>query len=661
MTARSRTRCGLLVFFVLLGAAAIGARLYQLQIQHCDRFRARAADQHRREVVVQATRGAILDRTGRDLAVSLKTQSLFAHPWRVEDPELAAAMLARAIDVPRATLLRRLRSEKPFVYLRRALSPEQVEAVQALELPVGPNHPFGFSPEPRRFYPHGERAVHVIGFANVDGVGVEGIERQYDDVLQGDPTVFLAQRDARNGQLLQRVRDPERKSHSVVLSLDLALQHIAERELDRAMSDTGARAATAVLLDPTSGEVLALANRPTADLASYGRSTSNQRTNRAVVHYFEPGSTFKIVTMAAVLERGRVGSNQHINCENGSYTVGGRTIHDTSRNGYLTPREILARSSNIGMVKMVRTLQSTELHATMQRFGFGHDTGIELPGESAGMVRDVAKWSGQSQDSIAFGQEIGVTALQLASAIGAVANDGVLMPPRIVLGTMGPDGRVERQRAPAGRRVVSSEVARQLREMLEGAVTSGTGSRAADSGYRLAGKTGTAQIAVAGSGYSDTEYMASFGGLGPTRAPRLACLVVLDSPRGDRHQGGQVAAPVFSRIMVDALRYLRVPAESAVRPPVLLTAARVESARRIAIERNAARGTVPDVRGLALRDAVTALARHGYRAQIDGEGVVASQRPAPGAPLDADKPCRLQLRPARPLPSASDGARRTGG
>jgi cell division protein FtsI (penicillin-binding protein 3) len=361
-----------------------------------------------------------------------------------------------------------------------------------------------------------------------------------------------------------------------------------------------------------------------------------------------------------VLERGRVGRRQLFDCENGRWTVGGRTIHDTSRNRYLTPAQILARSSNIGMAKLVRTLQPAELHETVLRFGFGAATGIELPGESRGMVRDVASWSGTSRDSIAFGQEVGVTALQLAAAIGAVANDGVLVPPRVVLGTMDPDGRVERARRPEPRRVISSAVAEELRGMLERVITSGTGTRAGDSGYRLAGKTGTAQIAVPGSGYSDTEYMASFGGFGPTNAPRLACLVVLDRPRGDRYHGGQVAAPAFSRIMSDALRYLHVPAAASTPPPVLLAADSTPATRRRAAERTAPRGTVPDVRGLSLRDAVATLARHGYRAQVEGEGVVATQRPAPGASLDANAPCRLRLRPQSRVAATGD-ARRTGG
>jgi cell division protein FtsI/penicillin-binding protein 2 len=663
MKVAKRSRCALLVLVVLLAATAIGARLYQLQVQHRDRFRTRAEDQHRREVVVQATRGAILDRHGRELAMSLETQSLFAHPWRVEDPELAAAMLSSVIDVPHSTLLRRLRSEKPFVYLRRFLDPQQVAAVRRLDLPIGENQPFGFSGEAKRFYPRGKLAVHVIGYATIDGDGVEGIEKQFDRVLKGDPTVYLAQRDARNGQLLQLIRGPERESRAVVLSLDVVLQHVVERELDRAMVETGARAASAILLDPSTGEVLALANRPSADLSHYGRATDEQRKNRALVNYFEPGSTFKIVTMAAVLERGRVRMDERFDCENGLLTIGRRRIRDTRPHALLTPPEILAKSSNIGMVKVVQRLEARELFDTIERFGFGRRTGIELPGESEGLLHTVSRWSGLSQSSLSFGQEVGVTALQLVTAMSTIANDGVQIRPRVVLATRDAEGRHLPLERPAPRRVIPVSVAHELRDMLELVIASGTGRRAAVPSYRLAGKSGTAQIAIKGGGYSDTDYTASFGGFGPSRSPRLVGLVVLDSPLGDRHQGGQVAAPTFSRIMADALRHLHAPTDGEARLDTLAVRASPEPPRREPVERPTAPGTVPDVRGLSLREAVSTLAEHGYRAQIQGNGSVTAQRPAAGSPLEPGRPCTLSLgrsRRRRPAGAAS-GTGRTDG
>jgi len=576
MTRANRIRLLIVMGLVVVMAGAIGARLYQLQVWHCEGFRARAESQHQRKFEVQATRGAILDRNGRELAVSLKTQSLFAHPWKVENPQHNAALLAPVLGVSRRELLQRLRSDKPFVYLRRFLDPEMAQAVRGLELPLGNGQPFGFQTEPKRYYPQGKLAVHVIGYATIDGDGVEGVEQRFDSVLQGDPTVYLALQDARNGQLRQLVRAPERESLDVVLSIDMVLQHIVERELDAAMRETGAREASAILLDPNTGQILALANRPAAALDRYAEATDAERLNRAVVSMHEPGSTFKFIPMAAVLERNRLRPDEGFYCEKGSFRVGRRTIRDVASYKTLTARQVMAKSSNIGMVKITRKLQRQELWETIDRFGFGKVTGIELPGECAGRLQPVSAWSGLSQDSLAFGQEIGVTPLQMATAIATVANDGVRVPPRVVLGTRDPDGRLRRFTPPGPERVIDVKVARELQRMLEGVVKSGTGTRAAVPGYRIAGKSGTAQVALAG-GYSESEYVASFGGFGPVGRPRVAGLVVLHSPAGDRYHGGQVAGPIFGRIMSGALRHLRVPADT---PPRTESFARLAAVRR---------------------------------------------------------------------------------
>ena len=458
------------------------------------------------------------------------------------------------------------------------------------------------------------------------------------------------------------IRAPEKRPQSVVLTLDVVLQHIVERELTRAMRETGSLAATAILVEPATGEVLALANRPAANLSHYGQSTPEARLNRAFVHFYEPGSTFKIVSMAAALERERVRPNQRFDCENGLLQVGNRRIRDISPHALLTPAEILAKSSNIGMVKVVDTLRADELWETIDRFGFGHRTRIELPGESPGVLRPVAGWSSQSQDSLAFGQEIGVTSLQLVTAFATIANDGIQVPPRVVLGSRDDGQRIDRSRQrPTPRRIISAGVARDIRDMLERVVTSGTGTRAAVGGYRIAGKSGTAQIARAEGGYSPDRHMASFGGFAPSDTPRVALLVVLDSPRGDDY-GGHVAAPVFARIMTDALRYLRVPSEKGPRPGITSRPPNSTDRARRRPARETTAGTVPDVRGLSLREAVTSLADHGYRTTASGHGVVTAQKPAAGSPMDAGKPCNLSLERLTPHRVAARGAAvRTGG
>ena len=647
MTRVNRFRIVLHGIVVVLAAAGIGARLYQLQIQNKDRFRERAEVQHQDEFTVQAKRGLILDRNGRELAISLDTESLFVHPWGVEDPARAAELLSPALKLPRRELLAKLKSERRFVWLRRFLDADTVRAIRALELPLGPGKPFGFETEPRRFYPRGRTGVHVVGYANIDGEGIEGVERRFDDLLRGDPTVWLALKDARSGVTRQLLRAPERESQDLVLTIDLVLQHLVERELDQAMRDTGAKAATGIVLVPASGQLLALANRPAADPNRFGSATDAERVNRALVHIYEPGSTFKFVPMSAALEAGRVHPSQRIYCERGLYTVGRRKIHDGSPHELLTPRQILAKSSNIGMVKVAHTLNRSELHDAILGYGFGNRTGIELPGESPGLFSPAERWSDYSQASLAFGQEIGVTAIQMASALGALANDGVQVAPRVALGWRDSAGRLHRLAPPVGRHVVSPWVAREVRSMLESVVQAGTSTRAAIPGYRVAGKSGTAQKAVPG-GYSETDYIASFGGMAPADDARVVVLVVLDTPAGPIHQGGRVAAPVFARIMRDALRHLRVPSDAALTVSGELgTATKTAQAQRerekvlVAVPNSA--GRVPDVSGLSLREAVSTLAAHGYRSYVRGSGVVVQQRPAPGTELAGGATCVVRL------------------
>ena len=559
MTDRVRGRVIVLLCGVLLSAGAIGARLVFLQVVRCDKLRSRAGNQHWREIEVPATRGAVLDREGRELALSLATESFFAHPRRVKEPERAARLLAPVLGESAPELLARLRSDKPFVYLERSLDPERAAAVRALDLPIGNSLAFGFHPSFKRYYPQGRLAVHVIGFANIDGRGIEGIERQFDEDLRGEPAHYVVMQDGNNGLVQQKEVDlPEKQPSDVVLTIDLVLQHVVERELDRALEDTGASAASAIVLDPVSGDVLALANRPAADPNHYGTAGSDERTNRALVHQYEPGSTFKVVTLAAALEHGRVELGQVFDCEQGSYSYHGRLIRDIARHGALSTREIFETSSNVGMVKIVQRLGAQDLYETIEHFGFGRRAGIELPGELPGKLEPVSAWNGQTQTSLAFGYEVGVTVLQMASALATIANEGERMPPRIVLGLRGADGRFHPEARPSPERAIDARTARTMGDLMEGVVLRGTGTRAKVPGYRVAGKSGTARKIVDGQ-YSSTQFIASFGGFAPRTAPRLVALVVLDSPRGGEAYGGLVAAPVFLRIMGDALTRIRAP------------------------------------------------------------------------------------------------------
>ena len=657
MESKARNRVALFALGVIVLCAAIGARLLQLQVFRSDELEAQARRQHQQMIEIGGERGAILDRNGRDLAISVATSSLFAHPPRVQDPARAARALSAAIDVPESKILEKLRSDSPFVWLKRRLDPRAARAVEALPLPIGPGKPFGLESEAKRFYPQGSLAAQVVGFANIDQVGLEGIEQAFNETLRSDTTAYLAVRDGRGGMVLRLARPPSKLSEDVVVTLDLGLQHVVERELERTFVESGARAAAAILIDPATGQILALANRPTADPNRFGEATTEGKRNRAVVDMYEPGSTFKVVTAAAALDLGTVTPERPFDCQNGAIQVASARIRDHHPYGVLSVREILEKSSNVGIIKVGRTIPPARFDEYVRRFGFGKRTGLELPGEQRGMFTPLERWSALTPASMAMGQEIAVTALQTASAIATVANDGVRVPPRIVLGTRDAEGAFHPAPAPEPVRVISIETARTLRGILEGVVARGTGQRAAVPGYRIAGKTGTAQKVDPHGGYSHTQFMASFVGFGPADAPRIAGIVLLDSPSLGGYYGGQVAAPAFGRIFADALAYLRVApdtcppaAEEAPSPDRLVAEARSskpaagdaeEEAPRVPIA--TAPGQVPDVLELSLREAVAALAAHGYRARVEGQGTVLAQAPPPGTPLAPGRLCSLRL------------------
>lgn len=647
-----RTRVVIVAMAVALSAVAVAVRLAFLQVVETERLRGRAQRQHQQVIEVGGRRGSIIDREGREFAVSINTQSLYAHPPRVKDPDRLARLLAPYIARPEPELRALLRSDEPFVWLQRRLDPQNSRAIAKLDPQIGRGGPIDFQEEPKRFYPQGSLAVHVVGFADVDQNGLEGIEKTYDGALQGDSTKYLAVRDAKGTMLLQPLRPPARRSHDVVLTIDLVLQHVVERELDLAMKETGARAASAILLDPKTGQVLALANRPTVDPRAYGKGPLEARRNRAIEYVLEPGSTFKVVSAAAAIEHGTVTPDRRFDCT--SFTVAGKSYTDVHKYGVLSVREILEHSSNVGMVQVGRTISRERLRDTIVRFGFGRRTGIELPAERNGNITSLARMSATSPAAMSIGYEVEVTPLQIAQAYATIANDGMLVPARIVLGTRDEDRRFVAEEPPEARRVVSARTAATMTSMMEGVVVRGTGSNARVSGYRIAGKTGTAKKVLPGSGYTISDYYASFGGFGPLRDPALVGFVVLDTPRGGFYYGGLVAAPVFSRIMADALAYLRVaPDDDPWEARRVELEARAEKRRAKKDDQEAdgaaptllvtSAGQVPDLRGRTSREAVAALIARGYRARIEGVGVVVRQIPSAGSPVSAGQVCTLRL------------------
>ncbi len=632
-------RLRLLLVLFLLNAALVLARTAQLQVGQHDELSRIARSQYLNDVKVPARRGHIFDRGGEPLAISLDVPSVYANPAAIVDARAAAKALAPVLAQSVASLYQRLNQDRLFVWLKRQVSPEVEAKVRALGI-AG----VATTKESRRFYPHRELASQVLGFTNVDAVGIEGVERSFEEVLKGEPQVVVTERDARGRAVLQGGLDPEQRTSGadVFLSLDLQIQHAAEAALAHAAGATRALAGMAVVLDVESGDVLANAVWPAfnPNVTSSARPAATR--NRVVTDMFEPGSTIKPLVVAGALESRTVKSNASFFCENGSFEIADRTISDTKPHGWLNLTGIIQKSSNIGAAKIGETLGKQRLAEWLRAYGFGARTGISFSGEAAGIVRDPAKWSGVSVATISYGHGVAVTALQLALAYRVLAADGRYRAPRLVTAVRSPGG--ERLTVPLGeeRQVLSRKTTQEVRAMLEAAVgPGGTGGLAAVPGYRVAGKTGTAQKPdLVTGGYTSDSFMAAFTGYLPAEAPRVVIAVVLDEP-GTQHTGGAVAAPVFAEIGAAAMRVLGVLPNEPVAAPLAPVAREEVMARVQALESPVAskpagqEGTVPSFAGLS---AAEALARFfetdiGLELELLGSGHVVRQEPVAGTRL----------------------------
>ncbi len=543
-----------------LWSAGMGWRLLDLQVGQAERLRGLARRQQEQVVTLDARRGLLYDRSGRELAMSIEVDSVFGIPADIDDPARTAAALAPALGLEQAALpalTARLTGDRLFVWIRRKVDPAARARVEALGLKG-----VAFAKEHRRFYPHGDLAAHALGWVGMDNKGMDGLELALDGKVRGRDGQVYALRDARRAPFLKVARREPVPGDGVMLTLDETIQHVAQRELRAAVRETGAVAGSVVVMEPATGDVLALAAEPTFDLNRPAGAPADVRRNRMVVDAYEPGSTFKVVTMAAALEKGLIRPSDLIDCQHGAIRVAGAILHDHKSFGVLSASEVLAHSSNVGAIKIGLRLRAADFHDSMKRFGFGARTGAELPGESPGLLRDPDDWSGVSQATLSFGQEVAVTPLQLATAISAVANGGVLRPPRLVLGQTAPDGTVVTRSEPRpSKRILEQRTALILKEMMVGVVEEGTAKGARLPGYRVAGKTGTAQKIGPDGRYASGSYVASFVGFAPAEDPRLTILILLDEPDGPLFHGGDVAAPVFHRIALAALRQMGVPPE----------------------------------------------------------------------------------------------------
>ncbi len=632
----------LLLLFVVYGRAV------QLQVFDQDKLEGMARDQYVRNIEIPARRGDIFDRRGSPLAQSVEVDSIAVDPSMLPDVKEAAKVLAKKVHVDPRELLERLQRGRRFAWVKRQATTSEVASVKALNWPA-----IVFNKEPRRFYPQRELAAHVIGLSGSKGEGLEGLELAFNDELAGQTSRLAATRDARGRKLLTNgTVDPlERQGASMTLTLDRHLQYVAEKALNKAVQDTKAAAGMVVALDPKTGELLALANHPPFNPNTPRDVSHDHMRNRAALDTFEPGSTMKPFVIAAALEQAVVRPGDSFDCEKGAWRVGRHTINDTHPYERLELTEILQVSSNICMGKIAQLLGRERLVKAYQDFGFAQRTGLALPGEGRGVIPfPRAEVSLVTQS---FGQGLTTTAVQIASGFGALANGGVLMRPYLVSKVTDPDGVVLLENHPTPvRQVVSRTNAERVIAMLEKVVgPKGTAPRARLEGYRVAGKTGTAQkVDPVAGGYSDKR-IASFVGLLPAQDPRLVIAVVIDEPRTNVY-GGIVAAPAFKEIATAAMTHMGVPPDG--------EAPRVEVARAVAPsgEKEVAAVTeeapddggsgnirVPDVSGKAGREAIASLLAASLEPRVEGSGRVVSQSPPPGSRVVRGTRVTLEMEP----------------
>lgn len=531
-------------FFVVVLLALFG-RAFELQVVKGEEFRSRAASQHVRTVEIAPRRGVIYDRNGAELAVSQRTATIYATPYLVEDAAAAAAKLAPILGLSVEEVQSSLSRRSGFSYVARKVDTEVGRRIAELGI-----RGVGVYPEEKRVYPRGPLAPQVLGYVGTDNVGLAGVEQYYDSVLAGEGGRRDEVRDPFGKSLAVLLNQEGVEGGSLVLTLDEDMQNAVEQVLVEVVEEFEAKRACALVLQPDSGEILAMANAPLFDTNAFGEADAEARRNATVTDQFEPGSTFKTIVAAAALEKGLVTPETVLEL-GPSIKVADRTVgeaHDVAAVRNLTVTQILAQSSNVGAIMLGQRIGKEELVEVIRRFGFTSPLGIDYPGEAAGMMLKPDEWSGSTIANVPIGQGISVTPLQLTTAYATIANDGVQMQPHLV-----------RQEEPAeGHRVIAAEVAEQLRQMLEVTVTDGTGGGARVEGYAVAGKTGTAQkVREDGPGYSQDSFISSFIGMVPAEDPQLVILVMVDEPT-TQYYGSVVAAPAFSKIADFALKHLEI-------------------------------------------------------------------------------------------------------
>ena len=654
--------CTVLAIFLVL-FVALFSRAFQLQILSGKELKARAQQQHVKTLPMLPERGIIFDRNGEKLAASVMMDSICANPSKIRDPKTFATQMATLLDMDRDVILKRISGKKNFCWIARRVSPEKAKSIEFIK-----GDAVFIVKEPQRIYPNGELAGQILGFVGTDSDGLEGLEIKYDKYLKGTSQTLVWSRDAKGHWLYPRVEKASASQErdaavNLVLTIDSRMQYLVENQLKAAVLSKEAKGGYAIAMNPKTGEILALANQPSFDPNFYSKAKPGNAKNRAISDCFDPGSTFKPFLMAAALEEKVVRENDHIFCENGNYQVANRVIHEAQKKGHgtLSVREIMKYSSNIGCVKISEKLGKEKFYGYIKNFGFGAKTGIEMYGESPGLLRPVNAWSRVDTSTIAFGQGISVTAVQLLSAISAIANQGVLMKPYLVRALVDKDGKVIEQFSPTVvRSVISPKTAQIVTSFMTGVVQDddGTGRNARITNLIVAGKTGTSQkFDFSRGAYSSQKVRTSFIGFFPAKDPQIAMLISLDEPQRDK-SGGAAAAPVFKKVGEQMLTcfksYVRDPAlfaqekKSFSHPSQIKLVSATHTIEDILQKSSRTYGedesVIPNFQGMSVRDVLKKARERGIELKIQGSGWAVSQAPQPGVPIRSNPFCLVSFK-----------------
>lgn len=642
-----RFRIYLVGFFFIAGLGIVLARAYQLQILEQDRLKAIARGGYVGTIKLPPKRGTIYDREGHELALSVEVGSIYAHPKRINEKRKAAEKLSGLLEERQHDILRILDKKSPFVWIKRKIAPNQARKVAELGIDG-----VGVTTETRRYYPNKEIAAHLIGFTGADNQGLEGIERKYDDILKGPHISLIQMRDAMSRPFA--VSRPTPSGHGmkdIILTIDKDIQYKAQEALRLAVKKAKARAGHCIVLDPVTGEILAMAVVPEFNPNIFSNYKPYQWRNRIVADCFEPGSTIKAFLLAASLEENVVTPNTKFDCENGKYRIGSHVIHDTHKHSVMSVSDIVGHSSNIGAIKVGEKLGYATFCKYLKKFGFGSKTHIDLLGERKGFVRPADKARTIDKATIFFGQGMTTTSLQLAVAMGAIANGGKLMRPYVVKSVLDESGRAIEQTYPKMvDRVLSPETATKVTRVLERVVSAeGTAPKADISGFKVAGKTGTSQkVDPKTKRYSRDKYVALFVGFVPVDQPRLVILVMVDEPKGVVY-GGIVSAPAFREIGQWSLNHMRVnPQIKLIDKAIAFDEDTKKKADSDLVKHNDLRikvGLLPDFRGLGMREVLKKGRSLGLEVLLEGTGLAVEQEPGPGSPIQEINTVKVVFRP----------------